>query len=113
MHELSIILSIVDRAAEVVQQNHGKAVGKIELEIGELAGIEWTSFDFAWEPAVRDSVLSKAKRVVHRIPGIAVCSRCEKEFQKVNLFDPCPECGEYLHHLKSGKELRIRSITIT
>ncbi len=112
MHELSIVLSIVDSAKRVVNEQGGTEVKRIELEIGELAGIEWSSFDFAWAPAVRDTVLDKAERVVHRISGQAICSECSTHFHREQLFDECPVCHSFLHQLKSGKELKIKSLTI-
>ena len=51
MHELSIVLSIVDQVQEEVFKLDAKTVKRIELEIGNLAGIEWQNFDFAWQPA--------------------------------------------------------------
>ena len=60
MHELSIVMSIVDQVTEVVREKNAHSVERIELEIGELAGIEWHSFDFAWEPGTRNSVLKFA-----------------------------------------------------
>lgn len=112
MHELSIVLSIVDSAERVVREQGGHSVTKIELEIGELAGIEWSSFDFAWAPAVNNTVLNSAERIVHRIPGRATCSDCGTEFHKEHLFDECPNCHSFLHQLKQGKELKIKSLTI-
>jgi hydrogenase nickel incorporation protein HypA/HybF len=112
MHELSIVLSIVDQVEQIVQQNKAKTVSKIELDIGALAGIEWTSFDFAWKPATKNSSLEHAELVVHRIPGQATCSDCGTRFEKRQLFDPCPSCQGYLHALDSGKELKIKTITL-
>lgn len=112
MHELSIVLSIVDQVQEEVFKLEAKTVKRIELEIGNLAGIEWQSFDFAWQPATQNTVLEHAERIVYRIPAIAVCSDCNYEFEKTAVYDSCPNCGNFLHHLKSGKELKIKSILI-
>ena len=35
------------------------------------------------------------------------------EFEKNAFYDACPICGNYLHALQSGKELKIRSILLT
>jgi len=113
MHELSIVLSIVDSVqAEVVRQK-ATNVSRIELDIGNLAGIEWESFDFAWEPAIKNTVLEDAERVINHIPAMAVCVACDHEFEKHEPYDACPVCGNYLHSLKSGKELKIKSIRIS
>ncbi len=112
MHELSLVLSIVDQIEAEVFKLKAKEVKRIELEIGALAGVEWDSFDFAWQPSVKNTVLQNAERIVHHIPAIAVCSDCSREFEKKEPYDACPACGNYLHHLLSGKELKVKSIVI-
>jgi len=112
MHELSIVMSIVDQVHEEVVKNNATEVKRIELDIGNLAGIEWDSFNFAWEPAIKNTVLHNAERVVNQIKAIAKCVECSHEFEKQEPYDACPKCGNYLHHLKSGKELKIKSLLI-
>jgi hydrogenase nickel incorporation protein HypA/HybF len=57
-------------------------------------------------------VLEDAECVINKIPAMAICIVCEAQFEKQNAYDPCPDCGNYLHQLKSGKELKIKSIII-
>ena len=113
MHELSIVLSIVDSVSREVNRQKATVVNRIELDIGNLAGIEWDSFDFAWPPATKGTVLEHAERIVNHIPAIAVCAECDTEFEKTEPYDACPTCGTFLHQLKSGKELKIKSLLIT
>ena len=112
MHELSIAMSIVEQVTEVVKQKNATSVTRIELDIGELSGLEWASFDFAWQPATRHSVLEHAERIVNRIPGIALCVECGHQYPKHQAYDACPACQSYFHQLMSGKELRIKSIMV-
>ncbi len=113
MHELSIVMSIVDSVATEVRRQNATNVSRIELDIGNLAGIEWESFDFAWEPATKNTVLEHAERIINHIPAMALCVACNHEFEKHEPYDACPVCGNYLHSLKSGKELKIKSIRIS
>jgi hydrogenase nickel incorporation protein HypA/HybF len=113
MHELSIVMSIVDSVATEVKRQNATNVSRIELDIGNLAGIEWESFDFAWEPATKNTVLEHAERIINHIPALALCVACNHEFEKHEPYDACPVCGNYLHSLKSGKELKIKSIRIS
>lgn len=112
MHELSIVLSIVDSVTAEVKKQEAHVVKRIELDIGNLAGIEWDSFEFAWEPATKQTVLEFAERKVNHIPAIAKCVACNHEFEKHQPYDECPKCGNYLHQLLSGKELKIKSLLI-
>jgi hydrogenase nickel incorporation protein HypA/HybF len=112
MHELSIIASIVDIASQHVHKAGAQKVESIELEIGELAGVEWSALDFAWEAGTTDTLLENAKLELHKIPGIARCLECNKEFGIAAFFDPCPDCGSYFNEILRGKELRVKALTV-
>ena len=112
MHELSIALSIIDIAEQEVIKNSAKEVVEIELEIGKLSGIEPYALDFAWEHAIINTVLEKARRNTKYIKAIAVCNDCGHEFEIENIYDECPACKSYMKELKSGRELRVKSLTV-
>ncbi len=112
MHELSIVMSIVETAAEKVRENNAKSVESIDLVIGALAGIDAHALDFAWEAGVKGSVLQSARRNIISIPAKARCTGCDCEFEIKEIFDPCPVCGEYLLQVLQGKELQIKSMIL-
>jgi len=112
MHELSIVMNIVETAEEQVKKNHAQGVESIALEIGTLAGVDEHALTFAWEVGVKNTVLEKASYTINRISGWAKCSNCDCEFEMKELYDPCPLCGEYLVHILRGKEMKIQSITL-
>lgn len=112
MHELSIVMSIVDQVEDEVRRREASKVERIEIEIGDMAGIEMFSFDFAWGPAIKNTVLQDAERIINHVPAIATCVECGHEFEKKEPYDSCPGCGTFLHRLKSGKELKIKSLVI-
>jgi hydrogenase nickel incorporation protein HypA/HybF len=99
MHELSIVMSIVETAEEKVKEHHASSVESIDLIIGDLAGVDSQALDFAWDSAVKNTVLQKAKRNVIHVPA--------KE-----LYDSCPLCGEPLLQIIQGKELQIKSMIL-
>lgn len=113
MHELSIIHSILETTEqELRSRGNGYAVEAIELEIGELAGVEISTLEFLWPAAVEQTVLEKAGWHITRIPGKARCHDCGALFTMQQYYDPCPECGSHLAHITSGEELRIKSLTL-
>ena len=113
MHELSIAKSIVEIAEAEVKKASAQRVEEIQLDIGKLAGVEYDALDFVWEAAVSLSVLSQAKRIINQIPGRGKCVECTIEFEMNNLFDACPECQQYFNEILQGKELKIKSLTIS
>jgi hydrogenase nickel incorporation protein HypA/HybF len=112
MHELSIVLSIVDAAEEQANLHQAKAVERIDLEIGNLAGVDEHALEFAWTLGVKNTVLENAAYSIHKIKGWARCSDCDCEFEVKELFDPCPLCGEHLIKVLQGREMKIQSITL-
>lgn len=113
MHELSIAMSIVDTATLEVQKAGAHRVDAIELNIGEMAGIEWEALDFAWPVAVKDSVLAEAERIIHRIAPSAHCRDCGHDYRPNTLYEPCPNCGNPFIAFTAGKELQIKALTIS
>ena len=112
MHELSIALSIVDIAEEEVRKANASSVDLIELDIGKLSGVEINALEFVWDQAVKETVLEKAERKINRIPGMARCMDCSRQFEMEELFDACPDCQQYFNDIIQGKELRVKSLTI-
>ncbi len=113
MHELSIVMGIVDIAATAVKKANASTVEVIELEIGELSGIETDALLFAWDAAVKNTVLAQAQRDIRFIPGRARCSDCGEVFDMRQLYDPCPQCGNFLNEIIQGRELKVKALTVS
>ncbi|RLD21710.1 MAG: hydrogenase maturation nickel metallochaperone HypA [Bacteroidetes bacterium] len=112
MHELSIVMGIIDLAEQQALAHGAESVQQINLEIGELAGIDWPALEFAWQSATVNTVLENAEYVIDKVPGEAECLECEKRYYVKNLFEPCPHCHQYLMHIVKGKELRVKSLIV-
>lgn len=113
MHELSIVMSIVDIATKQANREGAASIEEIELDIGELSTIEMEAFDFAWKQGVKDTLLQKAVKVVNRIEGKGKCIDCEAEFPVHQLYDACPVCNNNFISILQGKELKVKSLVIT
>ncbi|MBK8346993.1 MAG: hydrogenase maturation nickel metallochaperone HypA [Saprospiraceae bacterium] len=112
MHELSIVMSIIEIAnTEAVKANVSK-IDAIELEIGLLSGIEMSAFDFAWQEAVKSTVLENAERNIIKPEGKAHCLDCNSSFDIDNLYEQCPVCKSHFIDITQGKELRVKSVTV-
>lgn len=113
MHELSIVLNIIEIASDKVKQHHAQQVDAIELEIGALAGVEYTALDFAWSAAVENTILQHAVRTIHRTEGKARCSVCGNEFPASRLYEPCPLCQCVFNEIISGQELKVKTLILS
>ncbi|MBZ5859340.1 hydrogenase maturation nickel metallochaperone HypA/HybF [Flavihumibacter profundi] len=112
MHELSIVMSIVEIASQQALQANASVVEEIELEIGTLSGIEINALEFAWAEAVRNTILENTLRVINRPEGRARCLDCNTDFAIQQYFDPCPACGSHFINITRGKELKVKSLVI-
>jgi hydrogenase nickel incorporation protein HypA/HybF len=112
MHELSIVMSIIDIATKEAGKAGAKDIEEIELDIGELSTVDMDAFTFAWEQGVKDTLLQDSKINVNRIAGLARCLDCEIEFPVSEVYDPCPSCGQHLVEIIRGKELRVKSLVV-
>ncbi len=112
MHELSIAYSIVELAEEQARKRQASVIEEVELEIGQLAGIELHTFTLAMQSALKGSMLEKARVIRHDIEGKGCCNDCGAIFPVHALFSPCPSCGSFCVKIIKGKELRVKSIVI-
>ncbi len=112
MHEITVVANIIDIAEQEARKAGAYSVIAIDIEIGKLSCIEKAAFDFAWKHGVRNTMLEKAERTTHYIPGKATCKTCGEVFELSELFEPCPHCGGYLSEVLEGNELKVRSLRI-
>ncbi|MBT8361198.1 MAG: hydrogenase maturation nickel metallochaperone HypA [Flavobacteriaceae bacterium] len=113
MHELSIALGIVRIAENELRKSTASKIDEIELDIGELSGVELNSLEFVWPSAIENTVLEHAKKTVNNIGGRAICLDCGDPFAVKNQFDKCPNCGSILKEITGGKELRVKSLLVS
>ena len=112
MHELSIVMSIVDIAQQQAAEANATIIEEIEMDIGCLSTIEINAFEFAWSQGVKQTLLEHAIKKINRIKGTANCSDCDTVFALENMYDACPVCGGHLINITEGKELRVKSLVV-
>ncbi len=112
MHELSVVMSIIDIAEAYAGKAGSDRVDEIELDIGTLSGVDMDALDFAWTEAVKTTLLSRAVRRINRIAARARCMDCDHVFDVDQPGTPCPVCSGYLVVLIRGKELRVKSLLV-
>jgi hydrogenase nickel incorporation protein HypA/HybF len=113
MHELSLVLNIIDIAEEEVKKAHAHQVDVIDLEVGSLAGVEIDALNFSWDAAVKNTVLANAERNIDQVQAVAKCTNCGCEYQVHEPYEPCPACNEVFVEYLKGKELRVKSLVVS
>ena len=110
MHEVSIMMSIMDTALEVAEQNNAQKIIKITVEIGEKSGVVKDALEFAFETVTKETIAEQSTLEVITIPFKGECLECGHVFLS-DYFLVCDKCGN-LGKMISGKELRIKSIEV-
>jgi len=112
MHEMSIVSGILRIAEDQAQAADARIINSIELEIGQLAGIEIDSLNFCFEVARKGTMAATAELVIDDIPGLGHCPKCEKDVPVEFHLAVCQECDESLVTVFQGRELRVKSINV-
>ena len=112
MHELSIAMGIVKIAEDEAAKINSKEVVAIELEIGQLSGVEIDSLEFVWSSAVKNSVLENAEKKIIFIEGEGKCIDCDTVFKIENIYDACPKCNSFFKGITKGKELKVKKLEL-
>lgn len=108
MHELGITRSVVSIVMEHAQ---GRAVSRVVLEIGSLAGVMSDAVLFCFDVVVKGTPLEGATLEIRHIEARARCHDCGETFAQTTLFDPCP-CGSRSVERISGEELNIKEFEL-
>lgn len=112
MHELSLALNIIDIVASRAAAEGGHTITEIEVDVGQLAGVQIDSLEFCFQAARKATPAENAALKIIPIPGKGRCSECRHEFAVAAFFASCPQCGGFAVEILEGKDLKIRSISI-
>ena len=77
MHELGIVLNVIDRVEEIAKENKVKEVTKLTLEIGEVSSIVPSYFSdcFEWAKKKTDYMKDTELEMII-LEGLSYCRDC-------------------------------------
>lgn len=122
MHEYGIATLLVEKIINEVNQNLGKRVIDVEVEIGEYTFLNFDQVKFCYETLISDSILEGSKILLNKKEGKVKCDDCEYK-GKVNTLGQedgylfgvlsfrCPKCDGYTR-IVEGQDFIIRRIRI-
>lgn len=112
MHELSLCRAIIDIVNEHVAGKNCKRVKKINLEIGQLAGVDESALRFGFEAITKDTIAEHAVLEITEVEGQALCDTCQKTVKLKRYYDACQTCGHFLLAITQGEELRVKFMEV-
>ena len=113
MHEMGVVLNVVDAVEKYAAANGIDKVGVVVMEIGEVSSVVPNYFASCWYPAVaRSKILLNTELKIEQVPGLARCYSCGKEFNIAEYDGKCPACGSDHWETLSGRDVMIKEIYV-
>jgi hydrogenase nickel incorporation protein HypA/HybF len=93
MHELSIILSIIDEVGDESKARGLHNVEIVHLKVGVFSGVDRDALLFAWQLACEGTPLEDSLLDIETVPLIIYCAVCQQDCTPLSLYQLCcPEC---------------------
>jgi hydrogenase nickel incorporation protein HypA/HybF len=110
MHELSLATELINLVEREAGKNGFSTVLEVQIEVGDLSGVEADAFQSALELLVKDTLLENAELNLLRTAGHGKCNICNREFIMTTRTDTCPGCNAFPSEISGGQEFRVVSL---
>jgi hydrogenase nickel incorporation protein HypA/HybF len=112
MHELSVTQHMLDIALEQAKAVQAKRVSRINVVIGEMAGVVDECVQFYFDFLSQDTIASGAILAFQRISTQLRCRNCATIFTPEDSNWACPTCHQWDVEIIAGRESYIDSIEV-
>jgi len=112
MHEMSLAMQLIEIVTARAQAADARAVSRVEVELGNLAGVMAEALEFCFAAAAKGSLAARAELVIIPITAQGHCRQCAARFPVAGLPADCPACGKWDVEIQGGQELRLAAIHI-
>jgi len=111
MHELGLVVYVIDAIEELAKENNLTHVASVTLEVGEVSAIVPEFITDCWEVSRTKSELLKETEIrMEMLPAVTICNTCEKTYSTLEFAKICPHCGSSDTQLLRGNEFNIKEI---
>ena len=113
MHELGIVMHVVDQVEKVAVENNVERVLKLTLEVGEVSSIVPEPFTECFEWAKKKTELLKDTELeLILLEAVSYCRDCKKTYKTTEHAKECPHCGSNDTYLVTGNEMNIKDMEV-
>ena len=113
MHELSIVLSIIDEIDEQSEARDLHDIEVVHLKVGVFSGVDRDALLFAWELACEGTRLEGSRLDIETVPLVIHCAICRQDRTPPSLYQLCcPECNTPSETIVTGRELEVVSLEV-
>lgn len=113
MHELGIVMQVIDQVEKVAAQNEVTQVRKLNMEVGEVSSVVPKLFAdcFGWAKK-KTKYMRETQLEMIILEGISYCQDCKQTYQTTAYAKKCPHCGGFHTYLVTGNEINIKDIEV-
>ncbi len=112
MHEMSLCEGILGVLQQQADQQNYQRVKTVFLEIGALAGVEIDALRFSFDVVMHGTLADQAQLQIFQVAGKAWCLACGQPVEVQQLYDACPECGNFQLQISDGQQMRIKELEV-
>lgn len=113
MHELGIVVHVIDQVEKIAAENNAEKVVSVTLEVGEVSSIVPDYFRdcFEWSKK-KTQYMRDAELNLVVLQALSYCTKCENTYLTTEHAKQCPHCGSYDTYLITGNEMNIKDISV-
>ncbi len=111
MHELGIVMNVLEQVDSVAAEYKAEKVTKVTMEVGEVSTIVPDLFTDAFNWAKKKTeYLKEAELEMIIIEGRTYCQSCGETYKTTEHGKKCPHCGSLETYLLTGDQVIIKDI---
>ena len=111
MHELSIIIDLIELCEENAKKNKAEQVDEIIIKIGKLSGVEAHYLQSAFEfYHFTSDICKNAKLTINIQPVIVFCNDCNQNSELKDNNFKCQKCGSRNLKVIDGEDMYLMQI---
>lgn len=113
MHELGIVVHVIDEVEKIAKENGVADVKKLTLEVGEVSSIVPSYFRdcFEWSKKKTETMRGCELEIIV-LEALSYCEDCKETYKTTASGKICPHCGSKNTYLVTGNEMNIKQIEV-
>lgn len=113
MHELGIVMQVIDQVEKAAEENRVSKVLKLRMEVGEVSSVVPELFTDCFQWAKKKTVhMQEAELDMVILEAISYCQDCKQTYKTTAYARQCPHCGSGSTYLVTGNEINIKDIEV-
>jgi hydrogenase nickel incorporation protein HypA/HybF len=113
MHEIGLMQAALSVALDYAQTQGAQQIHRLQLQVGELSGVDPDALAFAFDVVSNGTLAEKAELELIAIPVSCYCSSCQQMFHPSDWVYECPCCHQLSADIRQGRALELTSLEIS